>query len=163
MQILKLLITLFLLTVVEARAIGPEDIYGTWRLVSYTWTEAATGKKEEPLGAKPSGVLGYSRDGRVYAVIVGETRPKPADLAKVTDQERVDLFKTMVAYAGTFTFDGKVAVHHVDISWNGTRTGTDLIRNLTLEGRRLAITSNIQPNQNDGRPGVVSLIWERIP
>lgn len=163
MKILKLIVSLLLLTAVEARAIGPEDLYGTWQLVRYVWQDAATGKNDEPFGSKPSGVLGYSRDGRVYAILVGDTRPKPADLAKVSDQERVELFKTMVAYAGTFTFDGKVAIHHVDVSWNGTRTGTDLVRNLTLEGRRLTITSNLQPSGIDGRPGTVSLIWEKMP
>ena len=42
----------------------------------------------------------------MYAIIVRDNRPKPADLTKITDQERADLFKTMLAYAGAFKIDG---------------------------------------------------------
>src|SRR5262249_26290224 len=116
----------------------------------------------ERYGRRPEGFLTYGRDGRMHAIIVAENRPKPADMGKVTDAERIELFKTLIAYSGTFTFDGTVATHHVDISWNGTYTGTAQLRNLKLEGRTLTISTNVQPGLNDGRSVVSVLTWEKM-
>jgi hypothetical protein len=41
----------------------------------------------------------------MMVLIVKDERPKPPDLAKMTDQERAQLFKTLVAYGGTYTLD----------------------------------------------------------
>jgi hypothetical protein len=62
----------------------------------------------------------------MLVLFVSDQRPKPPDLAKMSDQERVDLFKTMYAYGGTYTYDGKTITHHIDVSWNETWTGTDV-------------------------------------
>jgi hypothetical protein len=53
---------------------------------------------------------------------------------KVTNEERVELFKTAIAYAITFKFDGKTVTHYFDISWNETWTGSAQVRNVRLEG-----------------------------
>ena len=65
----------------------------------------------------------------MMVLIVKDERPKPSDLAKMTDQERAELFKTLVAYGGTYTLDAKTITHHLDISWNQIWTGTDQVRN----------------------------------
>ena len=36
--------------------------------------------------------MNYGRDGRMMSLIVKDERPRPADLAKMTDQERAELF-----------------------------------------------------------------------
>lgn len=46
-----------------------------------------------------------------------ENRARPADLSKLTEKERAELYNTLVAYTGTFTFDGKTAIHNVDVAW----------------------------------------------
>jgi hypothetical protein len=53
-----------------------------------------------------------------------EQRAKPEDLTKLTDAQRAELYDSMVAYAGTFTFDGMVATCNVDIAWNEVWIGT---------------------------------------
>ena len=93
---------------------------------------------------------------------VAEQRPMPTDLAKLADSDRVALFKTLLAYAGTFSFDGKVVIHHVDVSWNNIWTGTNQVRNVRLEGRRLFITTNAQPSTIDGKLSVGILTWEKV-
>jgi hypothetical protein len=70
-------------------------------LVSYTQIIVATGEKSEIFGKAPRGFVNYGRDGRMMVLIVKDQRPKPTDLAKMTDHERADLFRTLVAYAGT--------------------------------------------------------------
>ena len=119
-----------------------ESLYGTWRLLSNTRELVATGERVEISGQAPQGFITYGRDGRMSAIIVGDNRPKPPDLAKLTDQERAELFKTMAAYAGTFKVEGTRVLHHVDISWNENWTGSVQVRSFRLEGRRLIITAD---------------------
>jgi hypothetical protein len=139
-----------------------EDLYGTWRLVSDVRQDVETGAKTDNFGKHPQGFLSYARDGRMSAIEVAELRPKPMDLSKLADTDRAMLFKTMLAYAGTFSFDGKVVTHHVDVSWNNNWTGTDQVRNVRLEGNRLYITTNVQPSTIDGKPTIGILTWEKV-
>jgi len=155
-------VLLVVLMSMSAWGAGSEDLYGTWRLVSYTQEILATGEKIDIFGKAPRGFLHYSRDGRMSAILVKAERPKPIDLVKMKDEERVELFKTLVAYGGTFTFDGKTVTHRVDISWNENWTGTAQVRNIRLEGRKLYISTNPMPRPEDGRPIIAVLTWEKI-
>jgi hypothetical protein len=141
---------------------GNEDLYGTWRLLSYSERVMATGETSAYFGESPHGFLSYSRDGRMFAIIAAEGRRKPADMAALTAEERAGLFNTMAAYAGTFSFDGKTVIHHVDISWNENWTGTDQVRHVRLEGGKLHITSAPLPSDVDGRIIVGELTWEKV-
>ena len=152
---------LVLLTSINAGA-GDDEIYGTWRLVSFTRTVVTTGETIDIFGKAPRGFINYGRDGRMMVLIVKDERPKPADLAKMTDQERADLFKTMAAYGGTYTFDGTTITHHVDISWNQIWTGTDQLRNIKFAGRKVIFSINPQPSSIDGKTTVSVLTWEKI-
>jgi hypothetical protein len=139
-----------------------EALYGTWRLVSCTQTVIATGETIHLFGKAPSGFIQYGRDGRMMVLIVHEERPTPADLATMTDQERAELFRTMVAYSGTYTCDGKTVTHHVDISWNQVWTGTDLLRNITFDGRKAIFTTPPGPRSQDGKVAISVLTWEKL-
>jgi hypothetical protein len=142
-------------------ALTVEQLYGTWRLVSWSRQLLDTGETVQAFGKAPRGFLSYGRDGRVSFIMAKENRAKPADLARLTDPERAELYDTMVAYAGSFTFDGKTATHHVEISWNEVWTGTDQLRNLRLEGQRLIMSTNPQPGA-DGRRVIGVFTWERL-
>jgi len=139
-----------------------ERLYGTWRLVSDVRQDVATGAKTDNFGKHPQGYLSYARDGRMSAIEVAEERPRPTDLTKLGDADRAALFRTLLAYAGTFSFDGNVVTHHVDISWNNNWTGTNQVRNVRLEGNRLYITTNVQPSPIDGKPSIGMLTWEKV-
>ena len=141
---------------------GNEALYGTWRLVSFIQTILATGEAVDVFGKAPQGFINYGRDGRMLVLMVKDQRPKASDLAKITDQERAELFKTMVAYGGSYTFDGKTARHHLDISWNQIFTGTDQVRHIELDGRSLVMRTNPQPRTQDGQVAVSVLKFERI-
>jgi hypothetical protein len=162
MKATRLIGALIFLTPCGAWAAGSEELYGTWRLVSFVSQVVATGEKIDIFGKAPRGFLSYSRDGRMSAILVRDERPKPTDLAKVTNEERVELFKTMIAYGGTFSVAGNVVTHQVDISWNGNWTGTSQIRNIKLDGRKLYISTNPQPGISDGKPVIGILEWEKV-
>jgi lipocalin-like protein len=79
-----------------------------------------------------------------------------------TDEVRAKLHKSMIAYAGTYTIDGGKVIHHVDISWNGARTGTDQVRFYKLEGDTLTIKTAPNKSPIDGREGVRVIVWEKV-
>jgi len=139
-----------------------ETLYGTWKLVSFTQRFVATDEAIDVFGRNPKGFLSYSRDGRMNAILVKDVRPKQADMAQATTEDKVQLFSSMYAYAGTFTVDGNTVTHHVDISWNENWTGTDQVRNVRLDGDTLYISTNPQSDGIDGRIIVAELVWEKV-
>ena len=68
----------------------------------------------------------------------------------------------MFAYAGTYTADGEKVVHHVDISWNQSWTGTDLVRFYKLDSNALTITTAPAQSAFDGQEGQFILVWEKV-
>ena len=102
-------------------------LIGTWKMVSWKREIIATGELIDALGPNPVGYINYGEDRRFYALVVSRDRPRPANLPP-SDAEKIQLFNTMLAYAGTYTVDHEKAVHHVDASWNEAWTGTDQVR-----------------------------------
>jgi hypothetical protein len=115
------------------------QLAGTYRLISDKQTVVATGEVTEPLGKAPQGYVMYGRDGRMMLLYLADKRSKPSGVATTTDQERIDLFKTMLAYSGTYDFDGKTVIHHIELSGNPALAGTNQVRNVTLDGRKLIL------------------------
>ena len=134
------------------------NLVGNWKQVSYVTEELATGKKTSLLGEHPKGYLIYTPEGRMMALSVHETRSPPK-----TDEDRISLHKNMVAYSGRYTIEGNKVVHHVDISWNESWTGTDLIRFFKLEGNTLTIKTAPIKNPITGIESTSVVVWERDP
>ena len=114
-------------------------LLGTWEMVSWTREIVATGETSDAMGPNPIGYIAYHADGRMMALVLKRDRPRLAGAAP-TDEEKVKLFDTMLAYSATYTIEDDRVVHHVDASWNQAWTGTDLIRPYTLEGDTLTIS-----------------------
>ena len=146
----------------HSRAQTRDQLYGTWRLVKLQRTIVSTGETADLYGKMPVGFINYGRDSRMMTIAVGEGRSAPADPASVTDRERIDLFKTMFAYGGTFSFDGKTVTHHVDVSYNQFWTGTDLVRQAKLEGNKLTLTIKPEISAIDGKLASFVLVWEKV-
>jgi Lipocalin-like domain len=140
---------------------GEDLVLGTWKLKSFVWELTATGERSNPAGEHPTGYLSYSADGHMYGIFVWENRGKPLGTTP-TDEERVKLHQTMLAYAGTYTVQGEKVTHHVDISWNQAWTGTDQVRFFKLDGNILTITSAPFKSPRDGREGCSVLVWEKV-
>jgi hypothetical protein len=140
-----------------------ETLYGTWKLIAEERTVIEGDKRfVVATGEIGAGYITYGRDGRMTAMIVRASRPTPESIATISDQQRIGLFSTMVAYGGTFEFDGHSVTHHIDISWNQIWTGTSQTRDVTRDGDRLVYRSRPAPNAYDGRTSSVMLVWERL-
>jgi hypothetical protein len=155
-------VTLLFLPISSHAKAGKKDLYGTWRLISFTGTILATNETLNFFGEAPKGFLNYGQDGRMLVLIVSDKRPKPTDLAKMTDQERIELFKTLISYGGTYAYDGKTVIHHVDISFNENWSGTDQVREVKLVGNKLILSTQPMPNPIDGKLARADLTWERV-
>jgi hypothetical protein len=140
-----------------------QAILGNWRLVSYVREEVPSGAKSDVMGAHPSGYINYGRDGRMMVMIVGGERKKPAG-AVATPEEAQALLTSMLAYAGTYTIDAlaKTVVHHIEISWDQARTGTDQVRSYKLEGKRITLTTEPSADPATGKKTVRTLVWEKL-
>jgi hypothetical protein len=138
-----------------------EDIAGTYKLVSDTRKDLNTGEVSYPFGKHPAGYIMYGKDGRMLVLVVSDERPRPASIEKATSEQQAALFRSMLAYGGTYRFDGKRVEHHIDLSWNELLTGTTAIRDVRKEGDKLIYTT--APLSRDGKRSVaVTLVWEKV-
>jgi hypothetical protein len=148
------------LTTGGAAFAGEEELFGTYSLVSTAFRLLDTGQVETIPNEK--GFITYTKEGRMLVVIVRGQRPKPESMAKMTDQQRADLFRSVTAYSGTYKFDGKTVEHNVDISWNELWTGTKQVRHVRKEGDRIILTTVPAPRPADGKMSETTLIWEKL-
>jgi hypothetical protein len=136
-----------------------DKIVGTWKLVAATTENIATGQKTTI--HKRTGFLNYSPDGRVFAILIDSDRRKPAgDIATATEAEA--LFRSLVAYSGTYSVEGNHVIHHIDISWNQAWTGTDQTREYKFDGERLTLVDGPSPNPRTGEKSVRTFVWETL-
>jgi hypothetical protein len=134
-------------------------LLGTWRLKSHVVTTAAS-ERSTPYGENPKGYLSYSADGRMQVIGAADQRPVPAG-ASPPEKERVALYDTMFAYAGTYSIEGGEVIHHVDISWNEVWTGTDQIRLFEVSGNMLTLTTHV-PDPVTGAATHYAVVWEKV-
>jgi hypothetical protein len=141
----------------------PRDslVLGTWALQSYVRERLSDGHRHNQFGEHPGGYIGYAPDGRMYAIFTRDDRVIPHDVVP-TDEEGVQLLGSMVAYAGTFSLGEGVVVHHIDVSWNQSWTGTDQIRHFVLDDDTLTITTAPYKSYLDGSMGRSILVWKKV-
>jgi hypothetical protein len=134
---------------------------GTWSLLSCDTEYQDTGAREAYFGAAPpKGYLILTPQGRMTALLVGGDRA-PGQTA----EEQAALFRTMIAYAGRYRFDGNKFITTVDVSWNEAWTGTEQVRFFTLSGDRLDIVTAWLPHPTDPQHRTMraTLTFERAP
>jgi hypothetical protein len=136
------------------------ELAGTYQLISSSTKNLETGQAVPDENAK--GFIMYGADGRMLVLITYGDRPKAESSAKLTDEQRVGLFRTMLAYGGTYEFDGKTVAHHVDICADEVRCGTTVIRDVTFDGDRLIYTTRPQPSPFDSKMIVITLVWQKL-
>ena len=97
----------------SSHAVAEEVVLsGTYKLVSEQRTIVDTGEVISATNSR--GYSSYDVDGRMMVLIVRNPRPKPEGAEKITDQQRIDLFRTITAYAGTYKFDGSTIEHSIE-------------------------------------------------
>lgn len=159
----RMIAVCFALATAGATALArAEDVslLGTWRLKSFVREVTGTGERYDQLGGHPDGYISYSADGRMMVFFVAGEQPRPRN--EPSDEERIQLHKSMLAYGGTYSVSPGTVVHHIDIEWDGRRLGTDQVRFFTINGDTLSIKTEPNRSPIDGCEGVGILTFERV-
>ena len=161
-KMISLLTGLILVLFVAASALAADELYGTWRLVSFKRTIVTTGETTDMFGPSPKGLVTFSRDGRAMSLMTSDRRPNIPDAAKMADQDRSELYKTMIAWGGTYTFDGKTLKFRVEVSWNEIWNGTEQMRHVKFDGKRMIWNTEPAIGALDGKLRTSVFIWEKV-
>ena len=94
-----------------------EQIVGAWTLVSVT-SEMDDGKKGEPFGPAPKGMIVFSNDGHfsLYQSRAEIAKIAANDRAKATPEEAQSIVASSIAYYGTYSIDENTKVMVVNIA-----------------------------------------------
>jgi lipocalin-like protein len=153
----------FLLMVLPKAPAGNDlafSIVGPWKLTSFARKDVATGKTDAPYGEHPPGYAYYTKGGHFLAFAVSQDRTKN-EKAEPTDAERVELFKSMFAWGGTYKTEGNKVIYNVDIAWVQSWVGTTRTYQAEMSPNRLTVTTQPFKNVVDGRDIVVVMTFER--
>lgn len=137
-----------------------EALVGTWRLVKVSNSRRDGGVDDQPWGAAPTGLLIYTSEGTMAAVIsYGGRRFLSADRVAAPVGERAEAFATFFAYGGHYSVDGNRLTHQVALASVENWVGTDLVRTFELSGARLTLRT--PPVLVAGEELGAELVWER--
>jgi Lipocalin-like domain len=157
----RLTATVAWLVILVTPALCADTIVGTWRIESFVREVIATGQRTSEFGDRPSGYISYLPDGWMHVMLVANNRAKPAG-AMPTDQEKAELFGTMIAYAGTYRIDGDKVVHDIEVSWNHVWTDSKQVRFFKAEGDTLTITTAVSKSPRDGQEGRTIVVLKKV-
>jgi hypothetical protein len=79
----------------------------------------------------------------------------------MTDQQRLELFNTMNAYAGTYKLEGNKLTYHFDLTHNEVPERAS-VREIKLEGRRLTMVNEPAKSAMDGKMAQTTTVWEKV-
>lgn len=116
------------------------------------------------MGDSPQGLLVYSGDGTMIALMARAERPAiaSADVTGGTDAERSRAFESFIAYGGRFEVDGDEVVHHVEMSQFPNWVGTVQRRRWELDDADHRLTLTSPPLAVGGATRIQRLTWERL-
>jgi hypothetical protein len=129
------------------------SVVGTWEVVSFEAVSPTTGEREPARGEHPSGYTIFTGDGRMSVLITNEGRKPPS-----TDQDRANLFQTMVAYTGTYRIEGNKWFTKVDVAANPALIGTEQERSFQLKGDQLQEVTGSMPWAIHPEKGLVQFV-----
>jgi hypothetical protein len=140
----RLILAICLLLVslpVRAHAQSADQLVGTWKLVSAKIT-TDKGEVRDSWGPNPEGLLMYTADGRMSAILtLGNRKPlSVSDFISAPAPERAEAFASMTAYAGRYTLSGEKVIHHVEIASMPNDVGANMERVVVhLDSERLVL------------------------
>jgi Lipocalin-like domain len=138
-----------------------DPIVGTWRLASFTEQNLENGAISYPFGKEAKALVIYESNGYVATIFTRSDRKPPLG-AQATDREAMDLYRSMIAFAGRYELEGNRLSYHPEISWNEARNGTTQERVIAVDGDRLETNSVPTISPITGARAVFSLVWGRV-
>ena len=146
----------WLLSLVVAQpavAADQPSLIGTWQVVSFEAVSPSTGEHEPARGDHPSGYTIFTPEGRMSVLITNEGRKAPS-----TNQDRADLFQSMVAYTGTYRVEGNRWFTKVDVAANPALIGTEQGRSFQLTSDQLQESTDVMPWAIHPEKGLVKFV-----
>jgi hypothetical protein len=147
-------------TTISAPIYSGHPIVGTWRLISFTEENLETGEVRYPFGEAARALVIYEASGYVATIFARSDR-KPPLAPQATDQEAIDLYRSMIAFAGRYELSGNQLVYRPEISWNEAWNGTTQERVIEVSEGRLETKSVPAVSTVTGARTVFLLVWER--
>jgi hypothetical protein len=128
-------------------------VVGLWKLTSNVTKIVATGAMQRQSGEHPIGYQLFTKGGRMIFIQNAENRKRPVGTT-ATDAERVALFNSMVAYAGTYKLDGSKVFIHMEA--NAVPGQPDRTYTMEISGNKLTLTAD-PPFLNSTGQQIVSI------
>jgi hypothetical protein len=120
-----------------------DDLVGAWKLRRWEISYPATGRVTRPFGEDAIGMILYTPDGYMSAVLARRERGEFSTpiLPKAPAAEKLRAFDGYMHYAGRyFVVQGDVH-HEVEFALNMSLVGTTQIREALLDGDRLTLSA----------------------
>ena len=127
-----------------------QQILGTWEILAWKRRLVESGEESDAFGPAPTGCINYSPDGRLMVLILRGDRPRPSENPP-TESEKIALFDSMFAYAGSYAIESDRVIHNLDASWNELWTGTLQTRFISFENEQLIYTTPETVDPMDGK------------
>ena len=139
-----------------------DALVGAWLLVRWTIEYPGTSRVTEPFGPRPQGLLVYTPDGHMSAVLQRPDRPRlsRADVHAVSDGEKAAAFDSYLHYAGRWHVEHGNVVHSVDYAMNPNLLGTIQVRSVSLDGGWLELGAE-EALEAAGRTRRHRILWRR--
>jgi hypothetical protein len=146
---------------VWSKARADESVVGSWRLVSWVEVETESKAIHVVFGDNPNGIITYTSDGHM-SLFITDTRRKPPAGPRATDAEAIDLYRTMIAYSGTYSIDGNKVTYKIEVSRNQAWSGTSQQRFVQVKDNQLTIKTPPIISPLSGKETIHTLLWERL-
>ena len=131
------------------------DLLGAWHLVSWSLVYADGRPPEHPLGADATGILMYTQDGHVSALLMRKARPAQAP---ANPAEAAAAYADSFAYSGRYTVRDGTAYHAIEVSTNPALVGVTSTRHIDMTGARLTLSG---PDFAAGSSRTQRIAWRR--
>ena len=159
---IQTLLLLLAAAVAVPQVFAGDDIVGTWNLVSITTETTESGEVTQPYGEHPHGHLAYTPGGHMMVTLTAEGRMQiGANRFAGSVEDQAEAYKTMSAYAGTYTLTDSGVIHHVEVASIESWVGSDQVRFTKLEDDTPIIKSLPLFSPPDGKRRVITLVWQR--
>lgn len=134
-------------------AIKDEDLIGAWALEEM-YAEDPEGTRTHPMGRDAAGMIMYTPDHHMSAIVHTADRFLPVD--RPTDEDRAEAFTSYFNYAGSWSLADDSVTHELTHALDPNMVGASLTRSIEHEGSRMIFTG-MGP---DGETKQV-IIWKR--
>ncbi|MBX2802560.1 MAG: lipocalin-like domain-containing protein [Myxococcales bacterium] len=140
------------------------QLVGAWRLVELRIAFADGRPDAHPLGDDATGMLLYTHDGYVSAMLCrggrAELGVQGLEAAhRADDRSKAQAFDDTMSYLGRYRLEGDEVVHTVQLALLPDALGREQRRRVALEGKRLVLSYDHTPHSGVTRR--YRLIWTR--